>query len=203
MALLSTQFHDIYGLDSTMQGLIFLTIAAGTILSALTNSVLLDRTYRRHALKMGLDPDRKQQISMRGFPIERVRIEIGLPFFVVGSFAVIVYGWMLDYQVHIAGPIVMLVIIGYTTLAGFNTPSVLLIDLYRPRAAAASAAANLVRCLLGRGHDGGGGSNDRCHGSGMVLHIHGARAISYPASLVGVHEVWCEMERTASRKRGR
>ncbi|KAI1622864.1 putative MFS transporter [Exophiala viscosa] len=151
MASLSTQFHDIYGLDSTMQGLIFLTIAAGTILSAFTNSVLLDRNYRRHALKMGLDPDRKKQIAMQGFPIERVRLEIGLPFFIVGSFAVIAYGWMLDYQVHIAGPIVMLVIIGYTTLAGFNTLSVLLIDLYRSRAAAAIAAANLVRCLLGAG----------------------------------------------------
>ncbi|KAK5055829.1 hypothetical protein LTR69_008204 [Exophiala sideris] len=151
MASLSTQFHDIYGLDSTMQGLIFLTIAAGTILSALTNSVLLDKNYRRHAIRMGLDPDRNKQITMRGFPIERVRLEIGLPFFIVGSFAVIAYGWMLNFKVHIAGPIVMLVIIGYTTLAGFNTLSVLLIDLYRPRAAAASAAANLVRCLLGAG----------------------------------------------------
>lgn len=151
MASLSTQFHEIYGLDSTMQGLIFLTLAVGTVLSALTNSVLLDRNYRRHAVRMGLDPDRKKQLAMRGFPIERVRLEIGLPFFIVDSFAMLAYGWMLQYKVHIAGPIVMLVIIGYTTLAGFNTLSVLLIDLYRSRAAAASAAANLVRCLLGAG----------------------------------------------------
>ena len=153
-ATLSTQFNEIYGLDSTSQGLIFLTIAGGSLLSSVTNSIALDRNYRRHALKRGLDPDRKKQIDLQGFPIERARLEIGLPFFVLGALTMIVYGWMLHFRVHIAGPIVMLVLFGYTNLAGFNTLSVLLIDLNRPRAAAASAAANLIRASLGAGMTG-------------------------------------------------
>ncbi len=150
-ATLSTQFNKIYGFDSTAQGLVFLTIAGGSLLSSVTNSIALDRNYRRHALKRGLDPDRKKQIDLQGFPIERARLEIGLPFFVLGTFTMIVYGWMLHFRVHIAGPIVMLVLFGYTNLAGFNTLSVLLIDLNRPRAASASAAANLIRASLGAG----------------------------------------------------
>ncbi|KAL6250608.1 hypothetical protein RBB50_002910 [Rhinocladiella similis] len=150
-ASLGTQFHEIYGLDSSSQGLLFLTIAGGSILSSLTNSVALDRNFRRHAVKAGVDPDRKRQIDMQGFPIERARLEIGLPFFVLGALTVVVYGWMLHFRVHIAGPIVMLVLFGYTNLAGFNTLSVLLIDLNRSRAAAASAAANLIRASLGAG----------------------------------------------------
>ncbi|KIW42762.1 uncharacterized protein PV06_06276 [Exophiala oligosperma] len=150
-ATLSTQFHEIYGLDSSSQGLLFLTIAGGSILSSLTNSVALDRNFRRHAVLQNVDPDRRKQIDMRGFPIERARLEIGLPFFVVGALTVVVYGWMLHFRVHMAGPIVMLILFGYTNLAGFNTLSVLLIDLNRSRAAAASAAANLIRASLGAG----------------------------------------------------
>ncbi|KAK5219568.1 hypothetical protein LTR72_007952 [Exophiala xenobiotica] len=153
-ATLSTQFNEIYGLDSASQGLVFLTIAGGSLLSSVTNSIALDRNYRRHALKHGLDPGRKKQIDLQGFPIERARLEIGLPFFVLGALTMMVYGWMLHFRVHMAGPIVMLVLFGYTNLAGFNTLSVLLIDLNRPRAAAASAAANLVRASLGAGMTG-------------------------------------------------
>jgi multidrug resistance protein len=153
-ATLSTQFNEIYGLDSASQGLVFLTIAGGSLLSSVTNSIALDKNYRRHALKHGLDPGRKKQIDLQGFPIERARLEIGLPFFVLGALTMIVYGWMLHFRVHMAGPIVMLVLFGYTNLAGFNTLSVLLIDLNRPRAAAASAAANLVRASLGAGMTG-------------------------------------------------
>jgi hypothetical protein len=70
----------------------------GSILSALTNSVALDRNYRRHALKHGLDPGGKKQNSLRGFPIERARLEIGPPMFTAGTLAMIVYGWMLEFR---------------------------------------------------------------------------------------------------------
>lgn len=150
-ASLTVQFAEIYHLDSSFQGLLFLPQAVGSILAALTNSVALDRNYRKHAERLGVDTSRHKQIELRGFPIERARLEIGLPMFTGGALAMIAYGWMLDFRVHIAGPVVMLVLLGYTTLAGFNTLSVLLMDLYRPRAASASAAANLIRCLLGAG----------------------------------------------------
>lgn len=148
---LTVQFSQIYHLNSTYQGLLFLPQALGSIFSAITNSILLDRNYRRHARKLGRDTSRLRQIDMQGFPIERARLEIALPMFALNSIATIAYGWMLDAQIHIAGPVVMLVVTAYTTLAGFNALSVLNIDINRHRAASASAAANLSRCLFGAG----------------------------------------------------
>jgi multidrug resistance protein len=147
----STQFRAIYNLNDTDLGLVFLPLAVGSIGAALTNGNLLDRNYRRHAKKAGLPLQRSKQIDMSNFNIERVRLEIGLPFLCAGSALFIAYGWLLDYEVHIAGPIIVLVFMGYCTLAGFNTMSVLIIDTHRSNPATASAANNLVRCLLGAG----------------------------------------------------
>lgn len=147
----TTQFHAIYNLNDTDLGLIFLPLAIGSIGAALTNGNLLDRNYRRHAKKAGLPLKRNRQIDMSDFNIERVRLEIGMPFLTAGAVFFIAYGWLLEYEVHIAGPIVMLVFVGYCTLAGFNTLNVLIIDTHRSNPATASAASNLVRCLLGAG----------------------------------------------------
>ncbi|KAH0846710.1 putative MFS transporter [Fonsecaea pedrosoi] len=148
---LTVQFHIIYGLSSTLQGLLFIPQVVGTILATITNTRLLDRNFKRHALKAGLEVDRKKQGDLIKMPIEQARLEIGMPFFAFGAVFIVVYGWLLEKRVHIAGPIIMLGAIGYTTMVGFNTISVLIIDLHRKRAATASAASNLVRCLLGAG----------------------------------------------------
>jgi multidrug resistance protein len=148
---ITTQFHAIYHLNDTDLGLIFLPLAVGSVLAAFTNGNLLDRNYRRHAKKAGLPLTRSKQIDMTNFNIERVRLEIGLPFLVAQALFVIVFGWMLEFEVHIAGPLVILVFLGYCAFAGFNTLTVLIIDTHRSNPATASAAMNLVRCLLGAG----------------------------------------------------
>lgn len=148
---ITTQFRIIYHLDDTDLGLIFLPFAGGTIAAAVTNGNLLDRNYRRHAKKAGLPLQKSKQVDMTNFNIERVRLEIGLPFLCVGCSMFIAYGWMLEYEVHIAGPIVLLVFLAYCALAGFNTLNVLIIDTHRSNPATASAAMNLARCLLGAG----------------------------------------------------
>jgi multidrug resistance protein len=148
---LTVQFHNIYGLSSTLQGLLFLPQAVGTIFAALTNSRSLDWNFKRHALKAGLEVDRKKQADLLKMPVERARLQAGFPFLVSGAIFIIIYGWLLEAKVHIAGPIILLGLIGYTMLAGFNPLSVLIIDLHRSRPATASAATNLARCLLGAG----------------------------------------------------
>ena len=148
---LTVQFHNIYGLSSTVQGLLFIPQAVGTICATLTNSRTVDWNFKRHALKAGLEVDRRKQGEMLKMPVERARLEVGFPFLISGAIFIIIYGWLLEAQVHIAGPIIVLGLIGYTVLAGFNPMSVLIIDLHRSRAATASAATNLTRCLLGAG----------------------------------------------------
>lgn len=148
---ITVQFHAIYGLSSTLQGLLFIPQAIGTIMAAFTNSRLLDWNFKRHALRAGQEVDRKKQSDLLKMPIEQARIECAFPFLLSGAIFIIIYGWLLEAKVSIAGPIVLLVFIGYTLLAGFNPLSVLIIDLHRTRAASASAATNLTRCLLGAG----------------------------------------------------
>lgn len=148
---ITTQFHAIYHLNDTDLGLIFLPLAGGSVAAAFTNGNLLDRNYRRHAKKAGLPLTRSKQIDMTNFNIERVRLEIGLPFLTAQAIFLIAFGWMLDFEVPIAGPLVILFFLGYCAFAGFNTLTVLVIDTHRSNPATASAASNLVRCLLGAG----------------------------------------------------
>jgi MFS family permease len=148
---LTTQFTSIYHLSPTFTGLLFLPQAVGSIFAAFTNGKLLDSNYQRHARRLGLPVQKQKQPSLIGFPIEKARIEIALPMFCTASLAIIVYGWLLEYKVKIAGPIVLLFVTGYTCLSGFSTFNVLIIDIHRDQPATASAASNLTRCLLGAG----------------------------------------------------
>lgn len=63
----------------------------------------------------------------------------------------IAYRWLLQYSVHVAAPIVILFFLGYLAIASFNPISVLIVDLHPKSPGTATAAMNLVRCLLGAG----------------------------------------------------
>jgi hypothetical protein len=67
----------------------------------------------------------------------------------LGVLTVIGYGWIVDFNLSIAGPIVMLFLMGYALIAGFQSLNVLMVDLYPTQASSATAASNVVRCLLG------------------------------------------------------
>jgi hypothetical protein len=62
---------------------------------------------------------------------------------------VIGYGWIINFNLSVAGPIVMLFLLGYGLIAGFQSLNVLMVDLYPSQASSATAASNVVRCLLG------------------------------------------------------
>lgn len=148
---LTVQFGRIYNLNSSIQGLLFLPQAGGTLFAAMFNSKVVDYQYQRYARKTGMTADKSKQINVleTPLPIERARLELVIPLLSFASACMIAYGWLLEAQVSIAGPLVMLVVNGFTTLSGFSMLSVLVIDLHRSRSATASAANNLVRCLLG------------------------------------------------------
>ena len=175
---LTVQFGRIYGVDETIQGLLFLPQAVGSIGAAITNGFVLDWNYRRYARRLGLDPKTKAQHDLVNFPIERARLQIGIPMFIFSSMCIVVYGWLLHARTNIAGPVVFLVLIGYATLAGFNTLSVLVIDLYRRKAATASAANNLVRCLLGAG------------GTALVNPMISAMGLGWTFTLIGLIQLF-------------
>jgi hypothetical protein len=76
-------------------------------------------------------------------------MEICIPQLLFGSAGIIGYGWMMNYHISLAGPIIMLFILGYSLIAGTQCLNVLMVDIYPGRPATATAANNVVRCLLG------------------------------------------------------
>jgi hypothetical protein len=68
---------------------------------------------------------------------------------VLGAAAVAGYGWMMNHHISIAGPVIMLFILGYCLIASSQVLNILMVDIYPGQPATATAANNVCRCLLG------------------------------------------------------
>ena len=80
-----------------------------------------------------------------------VRFQIVIPGHIIGTLAIITFGWTIDFQTYIAGPEIALYFIGFGVSTAFNLTNTLLIDLHRDKPATATAAVNFARCLLSAG----------------------------------------------------
>jgi hypothetical protein len=142
-------------------------------LSAFTTGKLIDWNYRRHAKRLNFPIQRNRQTDLASFPVELVRMQIALPVFFIGSACVIGYGWMISHKIGLAGPIVLLFVLGYTLIAGNQVLNVLMVDLWPGQPATCTAAGNLVRCLLGAAASAAIEPLSRAIGTGYVeIRIH-------------------------------
>ncbi|WPH00569.1 Hypothetical protein R9X50_00339900 [Acrodontium crateriforme] len=145
----SVAFRSVYGFNELQISLIFVPIGAGSIVSAFTTGKMVDWNYRRHAKRLNFPVKRNRQTDLSNFPVEMARLQIGVPLLLMGATAVVGYGWMMDHHVSLAGPVIILFILGYTLIAGFQCLNVLMVDIYPGQPATATAANNVTRCLLG------------------------------------------------------
>ena len=145
----SKAFHSVYGFDELKISLIFLPIGGGSLISAFTTGKLIDWNYRRHAERLNFPVQKNRQVDLSDFPVELARMQICLPLLLTGSASIITYGWLMDHKVSLAGPIIVLFIMGYCLIAGFQALNVLMVDIYPGKAATVTAASNVTRCLLG------------------------------------------------------
>ncbi|KAJ6172531.1 hypothetical protein N7470_001598 [Penicillium chermesinum] len=150
-ATIPSIYHDLYGLDDLQVGLCYIPFGLGASVASILNGKLLDFNYRRVAKRMGFPVVKNRFVDLRGFPIERSRLEIAFPALTIGSLSILAFGWCLNFGVHLAAPTTILFVMGLALTASFNTVSTLLVDLYPTEAAKATAANNVVRCLLGAG----------------------------------------------------
>ena len=146
-----SQFGKIYGFDELQLGLVYIPFGGGSVISAFTSGKLVDWNYRRHAIRNGLPTTKNRYHDLTEYPIERARLEICLPLLYLAVLSLIGFGWTLDYQTNLAGPLVCLFFFGYGTMAAFQVMQILMVDINPGDAAAATAANNLFRCLLGAG----------------------------------------------------
>ncbi|KAF7897150.1 hypothetical protein EAF00_005378 [Botryotinia globosa] len=145
----SSQFGSLYGFSQLKVSLMFIPVGAGSLISAVTTGKIVDFNYRRHAKIHNFLLIKNLQMDLTNFPIEKARLEIALPLFYLGALAIIAYGWVMGHHVSIAGPVIILFVIGYTLVASFQVLNILMVDIYPGKPATAIAANNVVRCELG------------------------------------------------------
>ena len=144
-------FGEVYGLNDLQIGLCFISAGAGSLISSIVLSRLVDWNYRRHGTALGLPVEKGGDQDLKNFPIEAARVQIAIPALAFFLLSVIGFGWITEYNLHISGPIILLFCIGLTVTAAYSVLGVLIIDIWPGRPATATAGNNLVRCFLGAG----------------------------------------------------
>ncbi|KAF4126698.1 Sugar (and other) transporter [Geosmithia morbida] len=148
---LGTLFHAIYGYNDLESGLCYLPFGFGACIAVIGQGYVLDWNYRRLASKLGIVISRRRADDLSKFPIESARIQPIYPAVLLGAGALVGYGWALQAETTVAVPLVLVFLIGLFVPTSFNVLNTLIVDLYPQAPATATAANNLVRCLVGAG----------------------------------------------------
>ncbi|KAI1209117.1 major facilitator superfamily transporter [Annulohypoxylon truncatum] len=147
--VMPTQLGANYGFDEIQIGLMYLPMVGGSMGAAFVNGKLMNWNYRRHCRLRGVPFERSKQQDLADFPIERARLEIGVPMLVITILVTFGWGWAFQYRAHVAVPCVLLFIAGWAVVGFSNAVNVLLVDVNPGKAGAATASNNLTRCLVG------------------------------------------------------
>jgi len=145
----TSSFHNVYHFNNIQTALMYLPIGIGGIFSAFTTGRLVDWNYRRHAKRAGMPVIRSKAQDLTNFNIEKARLEIALPSYYLSTGCMIAYGWVMGRQVHLAAPVILLFVSGWSLNATSQVLNALMVDIWPGQSAAATAANNLMRCELG------------------------------------------------------
>ncbi|KAJ7466887.1 MFS general substrate transporter [Mycena latifolia] len=144
-ASISTIFHAAYpSLNQTQLGLCFIAIGGGMLLGSVMSGKILDWDYQR--VKLSILSEKPAQDD--SFPIEKARMRllpVLLAFYVACCAA---YGWCIERDVAIAGPLVLLIGVGFFAMALMNATQTLILDLVPNQGSSVTACNNFVRCML-------------------------------------------------------
>ncbi|KAF4448023.1 putative dityrosine transporter [Fusarium austroafricanum] len=151
LATLSSQLASRFNYSSIVVGLCYLPIGIGSICYRYTAGFVMDWNFRRYAKRQGMEIVKNQQQDLKLLPIERMRIEISLPLVYMACAMVIIYGWIMEQKLALAGIEVSLFFLALSISGAMNNLNTLIVDLNTHSAATAVAANNLARCLVGAG----------------------------------------------------
>lgn len=143
VTLMSTLFKEIYHLTDLQIGLTFIANGVGCVVGTLTTGKFLDYDYRRMKQQYTGDPEK--------FPLEHARLRTIWVWSGLECASVLVFGWTLKYHVHISVPIICTFVVGWAATSIIGVVTTFMVDLFPKQAASATAAVNLVRCLMAAG----------------------------------------------------
>jgi MFS family permease len=141
LTALSTLAKETYHTSDSQIGLLFLANGIGSIIGTLVIGKFLDFDYRKMVQVYGGDEDQ--------VPAEKARLRTIWIWSSIQCVAVLVFGWTVKSHTHISVPVISLFVLGWTAISIQTVVSTFLVDVHPEQSASATAALNLVRCLLG------------------------------------------------------
>ena len=156
---MSSLFKNRYALSEIQIGLTFIANGVGSMVGTLITGKILDLDYRKIKAKFEAESMEMSQSGVEGsatppqedFPLEKARLRLVPIFSVLQCLSLILFGWTIQYTVHIAVPIIATFITGWTVVSMQSVIMTYLVDIYHEKSAAASASINLARCLFAAG----------------------------------------------------
>ena len=101
----------------------FLPYGFGCVFASILNGRLMDWNFRRVARLNNIPIDKKRGMDLCDFPIERARLQICFPLLYLGIVTILIYGWVLEINAHVAVPLVLLFFVGLFVTGAFNVMS--------------------------------------------------------------------------------
>jgi hypothetical protein len=102
---------------------------------------------------VGVDvqPNRQCPTQTQRIPLEKARLVLAIPFVYFFCLCIIAFGWVMNYDVHLAAPLVLLFFCGNASTGVGNTLGMLVADLNVTRPASARAVMSMVNWLASAG----------------------------------------------------
>ncbi|KAJ6526926.1 MFS general substrate transporter [Mycena vulgaris] len=146
-ASVSTLLHAAYpALSETQLGLCFLAIGSGMLVGSATSGKILDWDYQR--VKRSLLAEKPVHAQDDSFPIEKARMRLMPALLACYAACCAAYGWCIERDVSLAGPLLLLIGVGFFSMALMNAVQTLILDLVPGQGSSVTACNNLVRCAL-------------------------------------------------------
>ncbi|KAI1735322.1 major facilitator superfamily domain-containing protein [Xylaria scruposa] len=142
-------FAKYYGYDGLTIGLLYLPLAVGSVLAVVLVGKALNWNFQRHAKRLGVTVDRDRHMDLSEFPIERARIEVLVPPFILSVLVITAWGWTVENRLSVGVVVVLVFLLGLGLSGVASVFSALITDIRPEKASAASASNNIIKFLLG------------------------------------------------------
>ncbi|KAI1753974.1 major facilitator superfamily domain-containing protein [Xylaria castorea] len=142
-------FAKYYGYNGLTIGLLYLPLAVGSVVAVVLVGKALNWNFQRHAKRLGVTVDKDRHMDLSEFPIERARIEVLVPPFILSVLVITAWGWTVENRLSVGVVVVLVFLLGLGLSGVASVFSALITDIRPEKASAASASNNIIKFLLG------------------------------------------------------
>ncbi|KAK6460076.1 major facilitator superfamily domain-containing protein [Scheffersomyces coipomensis] len=137
---------DGYNYSVMKVGLIYLPQGIACFFGSVVTGRALNAYYRYR--RKGYEEKYQNEFERPPFNIVRTRLDICIPPAIMMIVGLVIFGWCLQYQQHIASIIISTCLISFASSAFISAATTMLVDLYPGKGSASTSCLNLMRCWL-------------------------------------------------------